>query len=150
MPRHALPVAIIIIAVVATIATGYVYLGPFFKPNRSARASANPSVTVISIPKGSYIHPAGFNVTQLLTNTYRYPFNVTVTIGVDNTILWVNNDTVDHTVAAFIAPTGGQMFDSGLILPGKTFSATLTVSGIYRYTCSWHQWLAGQITVKPA
>jgi hypothetical protein len=150
MPRHALPVAIITIAVVATIATGYVYLGPFFKANSSVRPSTNPSVTVISIPEGAHIYPAGFNVTQLLTNTYRYPFNVTVTIGVDNTILWMNNDTFEHTVAAFIVPTGGQMFDSGLILPGKTFSATLTVSGVYRYTCSWHPWLAGQITVKPA
>jgi hypothetical protein len=150
MQRLALSAAIIIIAVVATIATGYVYLGPLFRATSSVRPSANPSVTVISIPRGSYIHPAGFNVTQLLTNTYRYPFNVTVTIGVDNTILWVNNDTVDHTVAAFIAPTGGQMFDSGLILPGKTFSATLTVSGVYKYTCSWHQWLAGEIMVKPA
>jgi len=130
----------------ATITASYVALGQLFP----LQSSNKPLMTVITIPKGSYIHPAGFNVTQLLTNTYHYPFNVTVTIGVNNLIQWVNDDTVDHTVSAFIAPTGGPMFNSGLILPGKTFSATLTVPGVYKYTCSWHQWLAGQITVKSA
>jgi Copper binding proteins, plastocyanin/azurin family len=146
MLRRFLPLIVIVIAVAATIATGYVYLGPSFP----AHDNVKPSVTVISIPKGSYIHPAGFNVTQLLTNTYTYPFNVTVTIGVNNTIRWVNDDTVDHTVSAFTAPVGGLMFNSGLIGPGKTFTATLTVAGVYKYTCSWHQWLAGQVTVKLA
>jgi len=146
MLRRFLPLAIIVIAIVATVATSYIYLGPLFP----ASDNVKPPVTVISIPRGSYIHPVGFNVTQLLTNSYKYPFNVTVTIGVNNTVRWVNDDTVDHTVSAFIAPPGGLMFNSGLIGPGKAFTATLTVPGVYKYTCSWHQWLAGQITVNPS
>ena len=146
MQRRFLSLVIIVIAVVATVVTSFTYLGPLFP----AKDVVKPSVTVITIPKGSYIHPAGFNVTQLLTNTYKFPFNVTVTIGVNNTVRWVNDDTVDHTVSAFIAPAGGLMFNSGLIPPGKVFTATLTVPGVYKYTCSWHQWLAGQVTVELA
>jgi Copper binding proteins, plastocyanin/azurin family len=151
MPRLALPIAIIIIAVVATIATSYVYLGPFFQANSSVRPSPKPTVTVINIPKGSSTVPNGFNVSYFqeffLTGMYPYPVNIVVAIGVNNTIEWVNKDSVAHTVTALIAPSDGLKFNSGLILAGKTFSVTLTVPGVYRYTCAWHNWLAGQITV---
>ena len=150
MLRRVLPLAIIIIAVVATTATSYIYLGPLF----SANSSVKPSVTVINIPKSSSTEPTGFNVRDFQANfvngTYLFPVNVLVTIGVNNTIEWVNEDTVGHTVTALVAPTGALKFNSGLIFSGKTFSVTLTVPGVYRYTCAWHQWLAGQITVKPA
>jgi hypothetical protein len=143
LPR-VLAIAIIAIAIAAVASTSYLYLAPSLLDNSSNK----PAVTVISIPKGSAIHPLGFNLTQLLTNTYHFPFNFTVVIGVNNTIEWINNDVVEHTVTAFIGPAGSSMFNSGLILPGKSFSATLTVPGIYKYTCAWHQWLAGQISVK--
>jgi len=90
---------------------------------------------------------------NFLTGRYPYLFsNVTVTVGVNNSIVWVNDDTVGpgHTVTDLVAPAGASKFNSGLILSGKTFSVTLTVPGVYRYTCAWHNWLAGQITVEPA
>jgi hypothetical protein len=146
MLRRILPLVIVAIAAIATATASYASIAPLF----NARTNPKPSVTVITIPRGALIHPIGFNVTSLLTNSYKYPFNVTVTIGVNNTVEWLNNDTVDHTVTAFIAPLGGVIFNSGLIAPGKTFTATLATAGIYRYTCVWHQWLAGQVTVKPA
>src|SRR2546427_12145015 len=123
MLRRFLPLAIIVIAIVATVATSYIYLGPLFP----ASDNVKPPVTVISIPRGSYIHPVGFNVTQLLTKSYKYPFTATVTIGVNNTVRCVNDDTVDHTVSAFIAPPAGVMFTSGLVGPGKAVTATVTV-----------------------
>jgi hypothetical protein len=143
-PRY-LVLAVIAIAVVALAAANYV-----LAPSLLYRSSKNPSVTVINIPKGSAIRPLGFNLTQILTNTYHFPFNFSITLGVNNTVEWVNNDVVEHTVTAYIAPPGASMFNSGLILPGKSFSVTLTIPGIYKYTCAWHQWLAGQINVRPA
>ncbi|HZY94402.1 MAG TPA: plastocyanin/azurin family copper-binding protein [Candidatus Bathyarchaeia archaeon] len=132
--------AIAILATVTTALTTYTYLN---------RSNSSTLVTVVSIPKGSSIEPIGFSSQSFLAGSYTYPFNFTVTIGLNNTVEWINNDTVDHTVTAFAAPSGAQMFNSGLIHPGSTFTATLTISGIYKYTCAWHQWLAGQITVKP-
>src|SRR5712692_7963708 len=153
MPR-VLSLAIIVIAVVATIATSYVYLGPLFQANSSVKPPVKHSVTVLNITRGSSAVPNGYNVSYFheffLTGMYPYPVDIKVTIGVNNTIEWVNQDTVGHTVTALVAPSEGLKFNSGLILAGKTFTVTLTLPGVYRYTCAWHNWLAGQITVKSA
>ena len=141
--RNAVIIVIVAIAISATATTAlaaYTYL---------QRNNSSTLVTVISIPKGSSIVPLGFSSESFQAGTYRYPFNLTVILGVNNTLEWVNNDSTDHTVTASLVPPGASKFDSGLIHPGKTFSATLTVPGIYKYTCAWHQWLAGHITVKP-
>jgi plastocyanin len=71
-------------------------------------------------------------------------------IGVNNTVEWINDDGVGHTVTALVAPNDQSKFNSGLILAGGTFNVTLTVPGVYRYTCAWHNWLAGQVTLDPA
>ena len=148
MQRRVVVLAIAIVAVLAVAITGYIYLSSL-SPNNGA---GNPSVTMIPIPAGSYIEPSGFNTTRFqeyfATGPYPYPVNKTVTIGVNNTIEWVNKDTQPHTATAIVSPQQ-PLFNSGLILPGKTFSITLTVPGTYRYTCAWHNWLAGQIIVKP-
>jgi hypothetical protein len=143
MQRRVLILAIAVIAIVVSATAGYVYI--------ASPPPAKTLMTVIRIPKGaSSVEPSGFNFTFLTSPKFQYPVNLTVTIGVNNTVEWVNDDSVAHTVSAFIAPQGASVFNSGLIEPGKTFSATLTVPGVYKYTCLWHQWLAGQITVKPA
>ena len=149
MERRIVVLAVAIIVVIAVAITGYIYLTSF-SPNNG---SGNPGVTMINIPQGSYMPPPGFNTTRFqeyfATGPYPYPVNLTVTIGVNNTIEWVNKDTQAHTATAIVSPQQ-PLFNSGLILPGKTFSITLTVPGTYRYTCAWHNWLAGQIIVKPA
>src|SRR5713101_9120832 len=143
--RRVVPLAIIVIAVVATITTSFVYLGPLFQANSSVKPAVKSSITVINILKGSSAVPNGFNASYFqeffLTGMYSYPVNLMVTIGVNNTIEWVNQDTVGHTATALVAPSEGLKFNSGLILGGKTFSVTLTVPGVYRYTCAWHNWL---------
>jgi hypothetical protein len=150
MQRRILALAIAIVVVLAVAIAGYTYLTSL-SPNNN---SNNSGVTIIPIPQGSYIEPSGFNTTlfqeYFATGPYLYPVNKTVTIGVNNTIEWVNKDTQAHTATAIVSPHGASLFNSGLILPGKTFSITLTVPGTYRYTCAWHNWLAGQIIVKPA
>jgi plastocyanin len=149
MQRRIVTLAIAIVVVIAFAITGYVYLTSF-SPNNN---SNNSGVTVITIPQCSYIEPSGFNITYFqeyfATGPYPYPVNISVTIGVNNTIEWVNKDTQAHTATAIVSPQQ-PLFDSGLILPGKTFSIALTIPGTYRYTCAWHNWLAGQIIVKPA
>ena len=149
MQRRLVVLAIAIVVVLAVAITGYIYLASL-SPNNGA---GSPSVTMITIPQGSYMPPPGFNVTRFqeyfATGPYPYPVNKTVTIGVNNTIEWVNKDTQPHTATAIVSPQQ-PLFNSGLILPGKTFSITLTIPGTYRYTCAWHNWLAGQIIVKPA
>ena len=145
MQRRIVVLAISIAVVLVVAIAGYIYL--------TSLSAHNSGVTMITIPQGSYIEPSGFNTTRFqeyfATGPYPYPINITVAIGVNNTIEWVNKDTQAHTATSIVSPQGAS-FNSELILPGRTFSVTLTTPGTYRYTCAWHNWLAGQIIVKAA
>ena len=146
MQRRILILAIVVVVIVVTATAGYIYIGSL--------SAAKPMMTVIRIPRGSSTEPTGFSVADFQANfvngTYPFPVNVTVTIGVNNSIEWVNDDTVGHTATALVAPAGALKFNSGLISEGKSFSITLNVAGVYKYSCAWHNWLAGKITVNPA
>jgi len=74
------------------------------------------------------------------------PDNLTLVIGVNNTVTWTNNDSAHHTVTSTKAPAGAS-FDSGDMAPGATFSFTFTVPGTYQYDCVYHFWMTGTITV---
>jgi plastocyanin len=138
--------AFLVLAVLVSVS---LYLG-----ERPAGTSTPPSTSsasktaIITIPQGSFNPPPGFNTTALLANTYHYPFNFTVVVGINNTVKWVNDDQVEHNVSSFLVPPGATTFDSDLIQPHDNYSVTLTVAGVYKYTCIWHPWLAGEITVK--
>jgi plastocyanin len=73
-----------------------------------------------------------------------------VVIGVNNTVTWTNNDTVDHTVASSSVPTGAANFTSAIIAPGGTYSYTFTVPGTYTYYCTLHAWMKGTVIVEAA
>ncbi len=70
------------------------------------------------------------------------PADLTVVIGVNNTVKWTNNDVMPHTVTARDAS-----FDSGNMNPGATFVYTFTRPGVYQYTCTYHGWMHGTVNV---
>jgi plastocyanin len=101
--------------------------------NETAPPQSSTIITV-SVDAGS-----GLNV-----NLPGYtPTNITVVIGVNNTVKWVNNDNMAHTVTA----TDGN-FDSGNLNPGATYVHTFTSPGVYTYLCSYHNWMRGTVTVQ--
>lgn len=73
------------------------------------------------------------------------PANFTMKAG--GTVTWVNKDTVTHTVTSTSVPSGASSFDSGNLLFGHTFNATLTVPGTYQYYCTIHPLMKGTIVV---
>jgi plastocyanin len=81
------------------------------------------------------------------------PENVTVVIGVNNTVTWTNNDTAgnapgtDHTVVSTSVPPAAVSFNSGIMAPGGVFTQTFTVPGTYEYHCSIHAWMTGSVIV---
>ena len=84
-----------------------------------------------------------------------------MTIGVNDTVTWINQDTESHTVTSGIgggmeslvnvnkkgSPTGD--FNSGLFKPGQSWTHTFTKSGVYNYFCTIHPWMEGILKVKP-
>jgi nitrite reductase (NO-forming) len=114
-------------------------VGVFRVENSSSSTSATTSISgapgvPISIQPGSAVNT---------TTTYYSPTNITVVIGVNNTITWTNNDNVAHTVTA-----DNGLFDSGLLNQGQTWSYTFTTPGTYQYHCSIHPWMKGTVIVK--
>ena len=77
------------------------------------------------------------------------PQNVTVIIGINNTVQWTNQDTALHTVTS--DPSDTISFNSGAIAPDGKFVYQLTTPGSIPYHCTLHPgWMHGQITVKGA
>ena len=65
----------------------------------------------------------------------------TVPISVGETVTWVNEDPVIHTVV-------GEDFSSGNIGEGETFSHTFDEPGVYEYTCTIHPGMEGAVVVE--
>jgi len=70
------------------------------------------------------------------------PTDLTVVIGVNNTVRWTNNDVMPHTVTA-----RDGSFDSGNMNPGATYVYTFSKPGVYEYTCTYHGWMHGTVNV---
>ncbi len=76
------------------------------------------------------------------------PQNVTVHVG--DTVMWTNNDTMNHDVtfeAGF--DSGGQ----GSLAPGETFNHTFDTAGDFNYRCTLHSsdfatGMVGKVTVE--
>lgn len=67
------------------------------------------------------------------------PGNITVMIGVNNTVMWMNLDTVTHTLT-------GTLFNESLA-PGETYTYTFTTQSVYVYSSPTYPWLEGTVTV---
>lgn len=104
----------------------------------SSSGGTNSTESTVSMPSG-----VGLN--QSLNFS---PASITVVIGVNNTIVWTNNDNITHTVTSTSVPAGATSFDSGNMAAGKTFKTTLTAPGTYQYHCTLHpSWMKGTIIV---
>ena len=72
------------------------------------------------------------------------PQIITLVIGVNNTVTWINQDLIAHNI---ISNTGA--FASEDLSPGQTYTFTFTQSGTYPYYCSYHP-MSGVVMVKNA
>jgi plastocyanin len=76
------------------------------------------------------------------------PKNIIVVVGVNNTVVWTNKDSVIHTVYSRSVPVGVSPFHSSELSTGDTFKITLNITGVYDYFCSIHPGtMTGSITV---
>jgi len=68
-----------------------------------------------------------------------------LTINVDDTVTWTNNDGMGHTATSTDGPAS---FDSGNIAAGATWSFTFTEAGTYEYKCDYHSSMTASIAVE--
>jgi plastocyanin len=143
-------VAVLIVGAVASI--GYYQFEVAPGLNVTSTTSSAPPVTCpssacvnVTLPNGASSEPPGY--TQGSKTTYGFqPDSITVVIGKNNTVFWVNDDAAIHTATADNSDPAS--FDTGNIVAGSTAQFTFTTPGTYTYHCTYHAWMQGTIIVK--
>lgn len=129
-------VAVIIIVVIVAVVAAYL----------SLPKSRNVQVNV-SIPQGAKNQPQNWNNSILVSSSYFNPPIITVVIGINNTVIWKNDDSTAHTIYYVSVPSGVTTFGNVTLQPAATYSYTFTVPGIYSYYCYIHPWMGGIVKV---
>jgi plastocyanin len=110
-------------------------------PN-AAYSTHTVTTTTGQAPKSvgvSIVSGAGTNT----SGTGFAPKNIIVVLGINNTVVWTNNDSSPHTVTA-----NDGTFNSGNLAPGQSYTFTFTTPGTYTYHCTYHPWMYATVTVK--
>ena len=109
-----------------------------------SKGSANPEVDITKFTAKKWYNPSP------------------ITININDTIKWTNNDTEPHTVTSGLGGgigsaasinvkgTPNGLFDSGSFKPGNSYSIKFNESGTYNYFCTIHPWMEGIVNVKAA
>jgi len=71
------------------------------------------------------------------------PAKITIVIGVNNTVVWKNEDSDWHTAHSNIPE-----FNSGMIAPGASFTHVFERTGTFPYHCDPHPWMTGLVIVE--
>ena len=67
-----------------------------------------------------------------------------ITIKAGQTVTWVNQDSIAHTV------TSDQgLWDPGSLAPGASYQQTFATAGQYAYHCTIHPFMTGTVVVTP-
>lgn len=119
----------------------------------SSSTVSNTAITPIqiSIAPGSSL--AQGTATQQQYNQYNtYYIPETIQIVPGTPIVWVNNDSIEHTILSGVSTqkignpfTPDGKISSGKIAPGETFTAIITDTGIIRFYDPQYTWMNGVI-----
>jgi plastocyanin len=123
------------------ILTGYAFLFSILSISNSCTKSSMDNMYGIGGNTGSKGSP-GTNEVWIQGMAFT-PSSITVKEG--TTITWTNKDAISHTVTS-----DDNLFDSGSLGNGKTFTYTFTTTGTYQYHCSIHPSMTAKVIVTSA
>jgi len=119
---------------------------PAATPTPTAIASPTPASTPKPTPIASPTSAPTTTPTTAHTNVDISGFAFvpsTLTVSVGTTVTWTNNDSSSHTIAS-----NDNLFQSGTLAKGATFSHTFGQKGTFNYHCSIHPSMTGKIIVE--
>jgi plastocyanin len=142
---HAYGIGIITLVIGLSVGIGYYQI--FYLPEQSAKPSVSEHVlhpveeTHIKIIPGSASESQQDNFVPKLVN---------LQLGIDNHVIWTNDDNVAHTVTPDHR-TGdgysGEFGSPGVIMPGETYEFLFTEPNEVPYHCTPHPWMKGSVIV---
>jgi plastocyanin len=92
-------------------------------PTGKTPVSSTPQITT-QLPKGP-------TVTVIIKNRAFDPSSIPITAG--TTITWINEDPITHRVVHLPTVTQKELFNSGILSPGESYSYRFTEKGRYEY-----------------
>lgn len=150
-------VAVVVIVLIFAAVSGYLYAYPPASSTSTVAASlvtytnfgvappTNTDTTTGAIPSNAvYVYipsDGGYPFAQFT------PQVITVVIGVNNTVVWTNQDVLVHDI---LTATGLPGFASGDLSTGQTYTYTFTQAGTFPYYCSYHPNHTGVVIVLNA
>ncbi|SRR5579885_165705 len=130
-----------------------IILGQEYAAHIAVSQAPSTSSQVVTIPFGAY--DPNFN-----TAAPQWYQPAVVTIQVNQSVTWINQDKETHTItsgkspgrASLIGNKEGQpngLFDSGDIKVGESWTHEFTKPGTFEYFCTIHPWMQGYVIVQP-
>lgn len=113
------------------------------KPQEKA-ATSSPATekSATTSPDTNKKQPAKPATKYVSINNFSFsPAEISVKVG--DTVVWTNNDSVSHTIAA-----KDGSFSSPVLSNGSTFKFTFTKAGYTDYICSIHPSMTGKVEVE--
>ncbi len=131
---------IIIYVILAAIAYGLVYY--FVLSKGGGYISTKSSQTYPPATQNASQPSLPSNATISIKNLSFNPSTMTIKTGTK--VVWVNDDSVSHTVTS----DSGNLFSSSTISPGQSFNFTFNNPGSVTYHCGIHPVMKGTVVVK--
>lgn len=142
---HAYGITIITLVVGLSVGIGYYQM--FYLPEQSAKPSVSEHIleptseTIIKMIPGSALEAQQDNFVPKLVN---------IQLGIDNHLIWINDDDVAHTVTPDHRAKdsySGEFGSTGVVLPGESYEFLFTEDHEIEYHCTPHPWMKGKIII---
>jgi len=132
--------------VAMAVSIGY-YQG-FYLPESLEKPSVNEEYLEPSLGENHISIISGSALESQIDNFI--PKLVNIQLGVDNLIIWTNNDETAHTVTAdhsYAEGYSGKFNSKGVIKPGEVYEFLFTEPTELDYHCEPHPWMTGTLIV---
>lgn len=137
-----------IMTVIIGVTIGAIYYQGFYLPESLEKPSVNeeylePSLGIneIKIIQGSAIPEQEDNFVPKLVN---------IQLGVDNHVVWINDDDTPHTVTpdhSYAEGYSGKFGSDGVLKAGEVYEFLFTEEAEIEYHCEPHPWMKGKLVI---
>ena len=130
--------------VMLIIAGGALKRAPFERAAHQAQHGADGLrfVRVADVALEGDTSAAAADAKQVVVDNFSFT-PATAAVPVGTTVTWTNHDDIPHNV---VSPE--QRFKSPVLDTDETFSHTFDAKGTYKYYCSIHPRMTGQVVVR--
>jgi plastocyanin len=108
----------------------------------SGLATPVPPAALATLPPPKPLPPTNTGGPSVSVENFNF-IAAAVTVPAGTTVVWTNNDDIEHTVTA-----SDNSFASQPLEAGGQFAYAFTTAGTYSYFCAIHPFMTGKVIVQ--